>query len=195
MTALRRGLLLVLLVVGFPILALTALWAFSTYAFRSYEIPAGSMEPTILKGDHIYVDKATYRRREPRRGELVVHIIPGEQGRVEKVSRVVAVPGDRVEIQEKKLLLDGQPQEEPYAVNLDPYLMPSEMPRDFFGPFVVPPEHYFMLGDNRDQSLDSRFFGPIERSQITGGPRMWVYWSKDKEKGQIRWDRIGRSLR
>lgn len=195
MTVLRRGLLLLLLVVGFSILSLTALWAFSTYAFRSYKIPAASMEPTILKGDHIYVDKGTYRRREPRRGELVVHIIPGEQGRVEKVSRVVAVPGDRVEILEKKLLLNGQPQEESYAVNQDPYFMPSRLPRDFFGPFVVPPDHYFTLGDNRDYSLDSRFYGPVEWSQITGGPGMWVYWSLDEESGQVRWNRIGQVLR
>lgn len=177
-----------------PFAAFAALWTFKTYGFQSYKIPAASMEPTILRGDHVYVDKWTFRGREPRRGELIVHFIPRERGRIEKVARVVAVPGDRVEIREKKLFLNGQPQEEPYAVHLDSFLLPPYVTRDFYGPFVVPPDHYFTLGDNRDQSLDSRFLGPIERSQITGGPRMWVYWSYDEENGRVRWDRMGRSL-
>jgi signal peptidase I len=193
---LRRVLFLFLGVVGFVILANLAVWAFSAYGFRSYEIVASSMETTILKGEQVYVDKRTYRSREPRRGELVVHLIPGRDERIEKVARVVAVPGDRVEIADKTLLLNGQPQDEPYAIHQDPFIMPGspQIVRDNFGPFVVPSGHYFMLGDNRDYSLDSRFHGPVERSLITGGPRMWIYWSRDEEKGQTRWDRIGRTL-
>ncbi len=193
---LRRVLLLFLGVVGFTVVANLGVWAFSTYGWRSYRIPASSMEMTILKGDHIYVDKRTYRSREPRRGELVVHVIPGreEEGTVEKVARVVAVPGDRVEILDKGLLINGQPQDEPYAIHQDPLLMPPSLGRDHFGPFVVLPGQYFMLGDNRDYSLDSRFHGPVERSLVTGGPRMWVYWSYDEDKGQVRWDRLGRTL-
>lgn len=189
-----KRLRLLFLVVGVPLLAFAALWGVKTYVLQSYKIPAESMEPTILKGDYIYVDKGTFRRREPRRGELIVHLLTGEQGTIEKLARVVAVPGDRVDIRDKKLFINGQPQEEPYAEHRDSYLMPPRVPRDTFGPFVVPPDHYFALGDNRDYSFDSRFYGPIERSQITGGPRMWVYWSFDEEKGQVRWGRTGRSL-
>lgn len=192
----RRVLLLLLAVAGLTILAHLGLWAFTTYGYQSYKIPTISMEPTMLPGDHIYVDKRTFRSREPRRGELVVYLMPGQEKRIEKVARVVAVPGDRVEIQDKKLLLNGQLQDEPYAVHRDPGIMPAfGMPRDDFGPFVVPPGHYFTLGDNRDYSHDGRFYGPVERSRITGGPGMWVYWSYDPQSRKARWDRVGKSLR
>ncbi|HYN21711.1 MAG TPA: signal peptidase I [Thermoanaerobaculia bacterium] len=194
----RRVLWLVVMSVALWFLLVGGLSGLRTYVVQSYKIPSGSMEPTILVGDHVMVDKRTYRVRAPKRGELAVFRFPEDPSR-EFVSRVVAVPGDTLEIRDKALFLAGKPVEEPFAVHIDPFIIPRSTERfatrDNFGPLTIPPDHYFVMGDNRDNAFDSRFWGPVERSLFTGGPGMWIYWSWDAEKRATRWDRAGRSLR
>jgi signal peptidase I len=162
----------------------------------TFRIPAASMEPTILVGDHLAVDMLSLRWRAPRRGEVVVHRST-ENPRIEVVKRVVGLPGDRVSIVNKRLFLNGTlVDDSAYAVHLDPNTISSETPsqlaaRDTFGPITVPPDTFFCLGDNRDNSWDSRFTGPVPRSNIEGGGHIRVYWSRDSETHAVRWARIG----
>jgi signal peptidase I len=166
---------------------------------QSFAIPSASMLPTIQIGDHVFVDKARFRGAAPRRGDLIVHRSP-ENPNVTAIKRAVAVGGDRVEIRDKRLFVNGREVLEPYAIHNDAKTYPASpsLPygrRDNFGPIVVPPGSLFALGDNRDNSFDCRFFGPISQSLVDGGGRVRVYWSRNPVTGDVRWDRIGRFLR
>lgn len=171
--------------------------AWSAEVSQAFRIPSGSMEPTILIGDHIFVSKTDYRDREPQRGDLVVFFFPEDTSR-SMVSRVVAAGGDRIEIRDKRLFINGQVVEEPYAVHNDPEIL-SATPnqrfsqRDQMPPQSVPDGTYFVLGDNRDNANDSRFWGTVAGHLLQGRPRS-VYWSLDQETGGVRWGRIGRIL-
>lgn len=173
--------------------------AVKSHVMQAYRIPSGSMEPTILIGDHIYASKRTYRSRAPRRGDLVVYRYPRDPSQ-EFVGRVAAVGGERIEIRDKQLFVNGQAVNEPYVVHTDPETIPAGLAadpfqkRDQMPPFVVPEGSCFVLGDNRDNSNDSRFWGPVDNTLITGRPTL-VYWSWDAEAGEVRWERTGHSLR
>jgi len=168
-----------------------------THVVQAYRIPSGSMEPTILIGDRILASKRAYRDQGPQRGDLVVYRFPRDPSR-EFIGRVAAVGGDRIEIRDKQLFINGQVVEEPYAVHNDPETL-SASPlepfsrRDQMPPQPVPEGSYFVLGDNRDNSNDSRFWGPVDGALITGRLRS-IYWSHNPETGEIRWNRIGRAL-
>jgi signal peptidase I len=168
----------------------------STYVAHSFYLPAGSMEPTLLVGDYVYVDKWRYRSRDPQRGDLIT-FVPPENPNILVVKRVVGLPGDRIEIRKKRLFLNDQELKEPYVVHRDPVVYdnfgtPQARRRDNWGPALIPKGYYFLLGDNRDNSYDSRFFGPVPRDSIQGGGRMTICWSRDPSTGEILWDRIGR---
>ena len=163
------------------------------FAFQAFKIPSGSMEDNLLVGDHIVVNKFIYGPqaavaggllplRDVRRGDVIVFRYP-EQPDVDFVKRVVALPGETILIRDKKVSVDGRTLDEPYVTLSDhrtypggPYLPEPYRSRDQFGPYRVPPGHYFAMGDNRDQSHDSRFWGPVPRSLIKGRAFM-VYWS------------------
>lgn len=165
---------------------------------QSFYIPSANMEPTLLVGDYLYLDKRAYRSREPERGEMVVFISP-ENPEINVLNRVVGLPGDRLEIRDKQLFINGKRQNEAYAVHNDPVTYSSSSvseqgrQRDQAS-VVMPPGQYFLMGDNRDASYDSRFFGPVPRESIVGGGRIVLYWSRVPETGPVRWDRIGRVL-
>lgn len=157
---------------------------------------------------------------EPRRGEVVVFDPPHEEG-IKLVKRLVGMPGDTLEMREKNLFINGERQDEPYAEWRDP-MGDDEDPsmvwqldhlvadvdrssytpsRDTWGPLVVPEGHYFMLGDNRDFSLDSRYWGLVERWRLEG-KAMFFYFSYNRESRapfaffrEVRWDRIGNRIR
>lgn len=172
---------------------IVGLW--STHFARSFQIPTASMEPTLLRGDHLYVDARQYRTGDPGRGDLAVFASP-ERPDVLMLSRVVGLPGDRLEIRNKELFLNEQRQPEPYVVHNDPKVYGDQesgpgRQRDQ-ATVAVPPGHYFLLGDNRDASYDSRFYGPVERESILLGGRIVIYWSRDPETGTVRWERIGK---
>ncbi len=156
---------------------------------QAFKIPAGSMEPTLLVGDHILVDRQM-AARNPKRGDLVIFEYPEDPSK-DFVKRVVAVGGDIVAIKDKELYLNNSPVNESYSVHKETDLIPaSKNPRDNFGPVTVPMGSYFMMGDNRDRSYDSRFWGFVDNSKIKGTVRN-IYWSWDRKKQEVRWNRIG----
>jgi signal peptidase I len=148
------------------IAALSRLWAHAYRAtlVEAYKIPTGAMQPTIAIGDRLLAVKWAYGWREPvlgrvifgarqpKRGELVVFRYPEDRTRA-FLKRCIGLPGETVEIRDKKVFIDGKPLDEPYAQFLE-----SAPPRDNWGPNGVPPDAYFVLGDNRDNSADSRFW-------------------------------------
>ncbi len=165
---------------------------------KSYEIPSGAMIPTLLIGDHIYVDKLGYRTgRSPERGDIIVFPFPENETKT-FVKRIIGVPGDTVEIRNKQVILNGIPLDDhSYTQRIDPGVIDGSInPRDNFGPVTVPDNSYFVLGDNRDQSLDSRFWGYVDASKIRGQVRV-IYWSwsgQGKWSEWVRWERIGRRI-
>jgi signal peptidase I len=166
------------------------------FAFQAFKIPTGSMEDNLKVGDHIIVNKFIFGAsssplvaklfplRPIRRGDIIVFRYP-ENPETDYVKRVVGLPGERVTIESKKVYIDGKPLDEAYTVFTDEQVIPDQrqgmLPepwrsRDHFGPFVVPAGQYFAMGDNRDHSYDSRYWGPVARELIKGRAFM-VYWS------------------
>ena len=169
------------------------------FVAQAYNIPSGSMKPTLLVGDFILVNKLVYRFSEPQRGDIVVFKYPVDP-RIDFIKRIVGMPGDMVEVKNNQVFINGEPakltevgmaEEEglrkliyeevlPRGVKHkvqfyeDPYF-PSR--RDF-GPVVVPPDHYFVMGDNRDNSEDSRYWGFVPRENIVGKAFV-IYFSGD----------------
>ena len=162
------------------------------FAFQAFKIPSGSMEDNLKIGDHIVVNKFIYGPPDPllsgllpireiRRGDVIVFRYP-EDPDEDYVKRVIGLPGETVDIRSKQVFIDGRPLDEPYVVHTDPRVLHvnnAYATRDQFGPFVVPRGHYFAMGDNRDNSQDSRFWGTVPRSMIKGRAFM-VYWSFDR---------------
>ncbi|WP_185245079.1 signal peptidase I [Citrifermentans bremense] len=163
--------------------------AVKTNVIQAYKFPSGSMEPTLLIGDHILVDR-TQSAKNPKRGDLIVFEYPEDSSK-DFIKRVVAVGGDTVEIKDKELFVNGKTVKEPYAVHKETDLIPATInPRDNYGPQVVPKDSYFVLGDNRDRSYDSRFWGAVTKNKVKGTVKN-LYWSWDKKNLLVRWDRIG----
>ena len=178
-----------------------------TFVVQTYQVPTGSMEKTILVGDHLLVNKFAYAPRLPvlakllpyrdvHRGDIIVFRKPGDDvnpGNV-LVKRAVAGPGDTVQVRDKELFVDGKPADGPYVQHIYPDIYRRSGPdvsemgliRDQFGPATVPAGHFFGMGDNRDNSLDSRFWGPIPRQNIFGRPSL-IYWSYEAEPNSHVW--------
>lgn len=163
------------------------------FVFQAFKIPTGSMEDNLKIGDHIIVNKFIYGPtsgplanvvpiRDVERGDIIVFRYP-LQPETDFVKRVIALPGETVEVRDKKISIDGKPLAEPYTIFDDPQVYPLQpaLPepyrsRDQFGPYTVPQGQYFAMGDNRDRSSDSRFWGTVPRAMIKGRAFM-VYWS------------------
>ena len=159
---------------------------------QAFRLPSGAMAPTLLIGDHFLVDKRAYRVGDPQRLDVVVFESPADRTTL-FVKRILGLPGDTIEIRDKIVRLNGAPLDEPYATRSDRTDEKSPASADH-GPLTVPAGHYFILGDNRDASLDSRAVGPIPREKIFGRARI-LYWSWDHAAGAVRWDRIGLPVR
>ena len=172
----------------------TALWVvaitFTARAFviQAFRIPSESMVPTLLKGDFLFVNKFEYGPkipfthlrlpgiRAPRRGDVIVFQYPGDT-RLDYVKRCIATGGQTVEILDKRVIVDGDTLREPYAIRSDPMVLPrGSAPRDNFGPYTLAPGELFMMGDNRDNSNDSRFWGPV-KMDLVRGRAMFIYFS------------------
>ncbi len=159
---------------------------------KAYKIPSKSMEPTLLVGDHILVDRSQ-PAHSPKRGDIIVFKYP-ESPSKEFVMRVVALSGDTVEIKDKTFYLNGKILSESYAVHQEETLFPPDQnPRDNLKPAKIPNDSYFVLGDNRDRSFDSRFWGTVSKDKIKGTVKS-IYWSWDKTTMSVRWDRIGKTV-
>jgi signal peptidase I len=188
-----------------------------TLAIQAFKIPSSSMEKTLLIGDHIFVNKFIYgyhvpytkgrilQFTDPSRGDIIVFVFPEDRSK-DFIKRVVAVPGDKVEIRQKKLLVNGKPLAEPYTQYADgPDVDRFVRSRDNMGPITVPLRKLFVMGDNRDRSYDSRFWGFVEMDEVIG-KAMFIYFSIDWNRGVrwyevwrypelVRWGRIGHLLR
>ncbi len=173
------------------LVALVAALLIRTFVAQAFRIPSGSMIPTLLVGDQLLVDKVTYHVRPPARGDIIVFKYPGDESR-DFIKRIIGLPGDTVEVRARAVYINGAPLSERYAFH-DALDHMRIIPRDDFGPAAVPSDKYFVMGDNRENSQDSRFWGFLERDKVIG--RAFVlYWSRDVDHIfplGIRWDRFG----
>jgi len=204
------------------------------FLVQAFSIPSGSMQPTLLVGDYLLVNKFTYGIRnpftnkiwisvaKPQRGDVVVFIFPQDPSK-DYIKRVIGLPGERLQIIDKKVYINGRLVETPQAVYTDPTIIPPpgspmEATRDNFGPVVVPEISSFVMGDNRDQSYDSRFWGFVSQDALRGkafiiyfswqGPPgvgffpalggglkgLVFHFSWDPNSFRLRWDRIGKMV-
>jgi signal peptidase I len=158
---------------------------------RLLHISNVAMVPTLLPGDQVFADRAAYHAAEPRRGDVVVYRYPNEDG-TRFIHRVIGIPGDRIDVRNQVVSVNEEVVTEPYVQHTDRSNMVGNV-RDNLGPVIVPPDTYFVLGDNREESLDSRFLGPIRKEHILGQAR-FIYWSIDRGRGIPRWNRLNRSV-
>jgi signal peptidase I len=186
-----------------------------TFVVQAFKIPTGSMEPNLLIGDHLLVNKFIFGPsgvermilpiRDLRRGDVVVFKYPEDPER-DFIKRVIGLPGDTVELKSHLVHINGKPLDEPYAHYLPRTasgVLSEETPddvRDQYGPVVVPADAYFMMGDNRDNSQDSRYWGFLPRSHVKGRALM-IYWSIEPGGGMsgvvtgARWSRLLHQIR
>ena len=176
-----------------------------TFIICAYKIPSRSMVPTLLVGDHILVNKFIYgvkipllRKiiipfKEPKRGEIVVFIFPNDRSK-DFIKRVIGIGGDKIEIKNKKIFVNDEEFKDSYGVFSDSRIFSKSMqPRDNFGPVTVPEKSIFVMGDNRDESLDSRFWGFVNLKDVEGKAFI-IYWSWNREEHSPRWQRMGNLL-
>jgi len=177
-----------------------------TFIIQAFKIPSGSMKETLKIGDHILVNKFIYGVKipfsqttivpitNPKHGDIVVFKFP-EDPKKDFIKRVIAVAGDVVEVRDKQVYVNRKLLNHDFGIHTDSYIFPSSVqPRDNFGPVVVPEKSIFVMGDNRDQSYDSRFWGFVDLKALKGKALM-IYWSWDKENFGVRWNRIGHLLK
>jgi signal peptidase I len=172
-----------------------------SFVVQAFKIPSGSMYPTLHVGDHILVNKLAYGVRlpligtwivrfgVPHRGDVVVFVYPVDPSK-DFIKRVVGVPGDAVEIRDKRIFVNGEAWDDPHGYFDDPTGHQTHTPRDNYGPVTVPPGMIFVMGDNRDRSYDSRFWGFVDLEDVKG-KAFFIYWSWEGEDRWVRWDRIG----
>jgi signal peptidase I len=180
-----------------------------TFVVQAFKIPSGSMVPTLTIGDHILVTKFLYdikvpfwdkiliKFSPPQRGDIIVFKFPEDESK-DFIKRVIGLPGDTIEIRSKRVWINGELLAESYTQHVDPGIIAHQIqPRDNLGPLAVPADSYFVMGDNRDQSLDSRFWGFVKLEKIKGKAFL-IYWSWDGRgdlANWVRWGRIGKVIR
>lgn len=201
---------------AFAVALLIAL-AVRTLVIQAFKIPSSSMEDTLLVGDHIFVNKFIYgyhlpftkgrilQFQSPRRGDIIVFVFPEDPSK-DFIKRVIGVPGDTVEVRAKRVFVNGKQLVEPYARYVDGFVVDSFVrARDNMPPVRIPPGKLFVMGDNRDRSYDSRFWGFVDMDAVIG-KAMFIYFSIDKNSGVrwmefwrypelVRWGRIGQLLK
>jgi len=167
---------------------------------QSYHIPSESMENTLLKGDFLFANKFLYgakvpfvdlrlpKIRDPKPGDIVIFKFPGDR-KTDYIKRCIAVEGQTVELKGTHLFINGVEKPESYAK----YLY-GDIRRNDYGPFVVPPGHILCFGDNRDNSWDSRYWGPLDK-KLLRGKALFLYFSLDYKKHWVRFARIGDLIR
>jgi signal peptidase I len=183
-----------------------------TFVVQAFKIPTGSMENNLLIGDHLLVNKFVLgptrwpieRTLLPigtiRRRDVLVFKYPEEPDR-DFIKRVIGLPGETLEVREKKVYINGSPLDEPYAHYLTPAADESQYHevtsfdvRERYGPVTVPPNQYFMMGDNRDNSQDSRYWGFLPRENIKGRALI-IYWSYEADKQDYQEEGAGATIR
>ncbi|MFI5369935.1 MAG: signal peptidase I [Candidatus Eisenbacteria bacterium] len=176
-----------------------------TFVIQAFRIPSESMVKTLLVGDFLFVNKFEYGAkipfthvrlpgvRKPQRGDIIVFQFPQDPSK-DFIKRCVAVGGETLQIRDKVVYVNGRPLDEPYVVHSDTTVRPAGFDyRDNFGPYLVPKGDLFMMGDNRDNSNDSRYWGPLDMDLVKGRA-MFLYWSWDGPHFSPRWDRLFRVI-
>ena len=184
-----------------------------TFFIQAFKIPSGSMETTLLIGDHILVSKYAYGThvpneipflniklfddiiffpKTPERGDIIVFKFPKDEKR-DFIKRVIGVPGDLLEVRHQKVFINGKPYDDPHARHTESPSNETLVPRDDFGPVLVPDGHLFMMGDNRENSQDSRYWGFLDVKKVRGKALM-IYWSWNQLESWVRFDRFGKIL-
>jgi len=206
------------------ILAMLLAFAIRVFMVQAFKIPSGSMIPTLLVGDHILVSKLSYGIQwpgdckfrvsfppvtcytshalvsfgDPQQGDVIVFRFPEDEEK-DFIKRIVGLPGDTIEVRNKIVFVNGKALDDKgFTQRVDPGIIHGSVnPRDNFGPVTVPDKSYFVMGDNRDQSLDSRFWGYVRLEKIRGKAfRIYWSWSGHGEWTQwVRWERIGQAIR
>jgi len=177
----------------------------TTFVIKMYKIPSRSMVPTLLVGDQLVVNKFIYGIKipyfrntilpitDPQRGDIIVFIYPKDRS-LDFIKRVIGVNGDKIEIKDKKIFINGKLFTDNTGIYTDKMIYPGSIqPRDNFGPVTVPKGSLFVMGDNRDESLDSRFWGFVDLKDVQGKAFI-IYWSWNPEERKIRWQRLGNLL-
>lgn len=168
---------------------------------QSFKIPSGSMENTLLVGDFLLVNKFIYgisvpftdlrlpELRDPKRGDVIVFKYPEDRSK-DYIKRVIGLPGDEIQIKDKQVYVNGTLYKTPHEIHKDTKFLPE---RDDFGPIRVSADSYFVMGDNRDSSYDSRYWGFVSKTDLIG-KALIKWWSWDRDTWRVRWDRIGRLI-
>jgi len=182
-----------------------------TFVVQAFKIPSGSMKETLQIGDHILVSKFIYGIKlpfvqktiipikNPKKEDIIVFRYP-ENPKLDFIKRVVGVEGDVIKVRNKKLYVNDQLVDQEYAIHTDPHIIPAVYnKRDNFGPVSVPPDALFVMGDNRDNSKDSRFWGFVNLQAVKGKAFM-IYWSWNNKNSEsllhyVRWERLFDILR
>ncbi len=182
-------------------IALILAFVIRSFVIQAFKIPSGSMLETLQIGDHLLVNKFTYGLKlpftdmivipvgEPEFQDIIVFEFPEEPAK-DFIKRVIGLPGDTLEIKDKVVYRNGEPLIEPYVQHTSSQILPTA--RDNMEEITVPTGKYFVMGDNRDNSHDSRFWGFVDREKIKG--KAWIiYWSWTGPFN-VRWDRIGDTI-
>ena len=188
------------------ILAILLALFIRAFIVQAFKIPSGSMKNTLQIGDHILVNKFIYGvklpyfnttiipYKKPQRGDIIVFKFR-QDPKKDFIKRTIGVPGDVIEILNKEVYINKKRLEQNYAVYTDLHIIPKAMqPRDNFGPVKVPEDSIFVMGDNRDHSYDSRFWGFVDLKDVKGRAFI-IYWSWDNDNFGVRWGRIGKLLK
>jgi signal peptidase I len=186
----------------FVILSLISALLSAGFKTNAFNITSGSMEPVLLVGDSILVNEVIYGIKipilrktiipvtDPKRDDIVVFIYPVDRS-MSLIKRVIGVAGDKIEIVNKKIFINDEAYKDSYGVFKDSDILPQSVePRDNFGPVTVPENSIFVMGDNRDESLDSRYWGFVDLRDVEGKAFI-IYWSWDSDLHRPRWERFG----
>ena len=177
-----------------------------TFVIQAFKIPSGSMKQTLQIGDHILVNKFIFGVKlpywnktiipfkVPQRDDIIVFKYPVDPNK-DFIKRVIGVGGDVVESRDKQLYVNHKPVNHKFGVHTDPRILSgNNKSRDNFGPITVPENALFVMGDNRDESYDSRFWGFVDLKAVNGKAFI-IYWSWDSQNFGVRWKRLGQILR
>ncbi len=187
------------------IIAILIALVIRTFVIQAFKIPSRSMVPTLLVGDQILVNKFIYGVKipylrktiipvtNPQKGDIVVFIYPNDRSK-DFIKRVIGIAGDKIEIKNKRIFINDKEYSDSYGVYSDNLIYPGIIqPRDNFGPVTVPQGSLFVMGDNRDESSDSRYWGFVDIKDVEGKAFI-IYWSWNHEDNNLRWRRLGSLL-
>ena len=184
-----------------------------TFVVQAFKIPSGSMEKTLLIGDHIIVSKFAYGTHIPNeipilniklfddiilfptlpeRGDIIVFKYPKDENR-DFIKRVIGIPGDLLEVKHQKVFINGKPYRDAFARHIESPSDSPLVPRDDFGPVLIPEGHLFMMGDNRENSQDSRYWGFLDVNKVRE-KALVIYWSWNQLVSWVRFERFGKIL-